>query len=94
MAIMTANSAEPNETPQNMGLNKDTRHKWVKYWKELQSTIFAMSVFVHKRFEVKLDFCCHEIKFKQNWYTCANINYVVYKVCQFKEDCLDKHSAC
>ena len=31
-----------------------------------------MTVFVPKQFDIKLNFCCIEIKFKLNWHICAN----------------------
>ena len=37
-----------------------------------QSTLFTMTLFVPKYFDVKLNFCCKEFKFKLNWYICAN----------------------
>ena len=36
-----------------------------------------MTVFVHKYFDVKLNFCCNELKFKLNWYICANTTEIL-----------------
>ena len=33
---------------------------------------FKMTAFVPKYFDFKLNFCCNELKFKLNWYICAN----------------------
>ena len=36
-----------------------------------------MTLFVPKEFDVKLNFCCNEFKFKLNWFICANTIDVV-----------------
>ena len=36
-----------------------------------------MAVFVPKFFDVELNFCCYELKFKLNWYVCASTTIAV-----------------
>ena len=43
----------------------------------IQSIPFTTTVFVPKKFDLKLNFCCNELKFKLYWYICANTTDVV-----------------
>ena len=63
-------------------------HTWLFYsnevglWSDsrtilIQSTLFTTTLFVPKKIDVKLNFCCNEFKFKLNWCICANTTDVV-----------------
>ena len=43
----------------------------------IQSTLFTTALFVPKYYDVKLNFCCNEFKFKLNWYIWANTTDVL-----------------
>ena len=43
----------------------------------IKSTLFTTTVFVPKMIDVELNVCCNDLKFKVNWYICANTTDVV-----------------
>ena len=43
----------------------------------IQNILFTTTVFVPKYFNVKLSFCCNELKFELKWYICANTTNVI-----------------